>query len=271
MFRTRISSSFARIFRFRIRCPAKENASSLVSSQPEPNDTNSTVHTHPLSTHTCANDALAPSPAPTHIIIIGREQDTTQITSPLSPEPILSDDVVSPDGLLPAESQPTGNTHHMFFQAPPTCTGPSPSVAPESPCDHVAHAAEVEMETGRTVPPEITITSPTPAPDCDVAAEHTPRSSLAIADAEVNAPPYYSDKARHRSLFVPQPVRANSVRFSMPARPTASRVTIETGDARVSTEQSKRTSLLPIGPAGTGWRKKRHSSEMNKRETQEVL
>jgi hypothetical protein len=83
-----------------------------------------------------------------------------------------------------------------------------------------------------------------------------------------------SGKARHRSLFSPQPVRVDVSRFSLPIAPTAPSMTAS-ANASDSRSESKRSSVVPPASGSSSTKKEKRTSrwsrELSKPETQEVL
>lgn len=286
MFRSRITFPFSRIFRLRSRRPSRENASSTVvarraSSGPSPTKSRRPVSlqlepidtTCPPSTPQPPVFTQFPGETPTRgssipIIVIG--DGPAQSTPPPLPIPALSDHIkpqIYLDGVMLLESPPAQThigTRHVSFQVPTTRMEDLPE-SPLSTCSTlVSH--EAESDSVAPMEPLVTPEAADSTSDCVVPAE---------PDAELNDVVHSeSGRARHKSLFVPQPVRSNMGRSSMPPPRAAPNMTTRT-NARDSRRESKRVSAMPVG-SGSGSarrdkRKSRWSREMSKPETQEVL
>lgn len=274
MFRSRISFSFSRIFRLRNRRLAKDSASSgppksyhPFSSQVEPINIGSTTPTPQspsVSTHSPGETAAQSSPTP--IVIIG--QDPAHPSVP--PPPIVGvSGSIGPqiylDGVLLPESPSVRtrlSTREASFQVTPTLAEDPPD-SPLPTCSTlVSH--DVDNGVGSVVPPELTIT---PAPDAATGSHAAVACGVSIPlDNEISSGVRLeSGRVRPMTLFAPQPVRAHKGRFSMPASHAAHAA------AKTRARESKRLTLMPIGPGARDKRKSRWSREMSKQETREVL
>ena len=299
MFRT-LSFPFSRIFRLRRRRGAKVDASSVnvplasysappppprsyrpISSPPKPINTAPTTSTrrrtlfissllspiHPSPPPSYPDVSPLPPGTPTPVLIIG--PDLPQSTLPLPPAPPGPVGPQVPvDGVSLLESPPAPNSRRVSFQLPTTHTQERPE-SPLSTCStlvtEVGEHREVELTS--TVPPE-----QPPAPEAGPIEDASVDVELVAELPSVACSG--SAKARHRSLFSPQPVRVDVSRFSLPIASTASRMTAS-ANANDSRRDSKRTSITPQA-SGSGSTKKekrtsRWSRELSKPETQEVL
>ncbi|KAF8433766.1 hypothetical protein L210DRAFT_2698508 [Boletus edulis BED1] len=266
-----------------------------------------TLHLSPIAPSPLPTSVSMPTSSSSNVplprvILIEHLEDEPRVTFPPPPAHAPPSDVgarLAPSHLAPSPLPSASKSPHarcVSFQLPPTTTvvdADAASVA-ESDVDsdtdatawqyrlatpssstcstlvgaHTPHSEAVGKGKGETTEPAIVPTDPPPAYTYNtlVSTPSAPVSPSTSTSRSTTA------KARHVSLFHPQPVRKNVARFSMPVRPTAGTGT-GTRDGR---RESKRTSAMMPLASGSGMTKKekrttRWSRELNKPGTQEVL
>ncbi|KAG8220654.1 hypothetical protein J3R82DRAFT_2922 [Butyriboletus roseoflavus] len=287
----RFSFSLSRVFRFRSRRGTKANADSVrltqrFSPEPfssksrrpdpprlEPINTNpsttrprttlfrsllSPISQSPITTSTPISDTLSP------VLIIGRDpaQSTLSTSTTTTPPSDVRPQTHVEASLLEPVPVPHLNARRISFQLPTTLT----EELPESPLSRSSTLISgVEAEMG----PEVSAEQRLPPEASDSSSVRTASAEpiVGLDDGARSS----SGKTRPVSLSIPQRVRMNVSRFSLPVMPAATAST----DARNGRRESKRMSLTSLmSGSGTAKKEKRPSwlsRELSKPETQEVL
>ncbi|KAG6373245.1 hypothetical protein JVT61DRAFT_6871 [Boletus reticuloceps] len=201
---------------------------------------------------------LAPSPLPSSFLSASKSPHTRCVSFQLPP----ATTVVDADAESVADSDVDSVADATAWQYRPET--PSSSTCSTLVGAHSPHAQAQAQAMGKgkgeTTESDLVPTDPPPAYTYSTLVS-TPSASVSPSTSTSRST---ATKARHVSLFHPQPVRKDVVRFSMPVRPTAGR------------RESKRTSAMMPLASGSGMTKKekrttRWSRELNKPGTQEVL